>query len=119
MTDSDILEALEAQIRVSDAVGVKYCDGVPKWLFVKILDLIDRQKTEIERLNKEVDRLSQIVMYNDGVTEMKVAEAIQEFAERLKNKLTSCSKAIDGKSEYHICDFDIDNLVKEMERESE
>jgi hypothetical protein len=36
-----------------------------------------------------------------------------EFAERLKNKLTSCAKTIDGKHEYLICDSDIDNLVKE------
>ena len=48
-------------------------------------------KSEVETLAKEVDRLSQCVLYNDGVTEMLVEEAKQEvtreiFAEIEKNE---------------------------------
>ena len=56
------------------------------------LDLINRLQAENERLNKEVDRLSQVVLYNDSVTEMKVeeakAEAYKEFAELLIDKFS-------------------------------
>ena len=43
--------------------------------------------TEIERLNKENDRLSQCVMYHDGQIVDAKSEAIKEFAERLETAL--------------------------------
>ena len=46
---------------------------------LKNLDLINRQKAEIERLEKEVDRLSQCVMYHDG----QIADAIKELGEKV------------------------------------
>ena len=78
------------------------CNGCPLYsptincvivLPQKALELADRQRAEIERLNKEVDRLSQCVLYHDGIVsdlEKDVfnakAEAIKEFAERLIDK---------------------------------
>lgn len=41
---------------------------------------------ENERLNKEVDRLSQCVMYHDGHIVDAKSEAYKEFAERLHQK---------------------------------
>ena len=73
---------------------------------MKILDdamkIITGQKAEIERLQKEVDRLSECVVYHDG----HVADAIKEFAERLKSRLII----------YTHLNFNdvIDNLVNEM-----
>ena len=103
MTDNEIIKALEhcmnglcGDCAFADDKG--FCPS----LDALILDLINRQKAEIERFTFTYD-----------IKGIK-AKAIKEFAERLKNKLTSCSKTIDGKSEYLICDFDIDNLVKEM-----
>jgi hypothetical protein len=40
---------------------------------------IAEQKAEIERLNKEVDRLSQCVLYHDGQIADAKAKAIKEF----------------------------------------
>jgi hypothetical protein len=68
------------------------------------LALLREKDAEIERLNKEVDRLSQVVLYHDGQTEDLVkayqadvkmeiadarAEAITEFSERMEKSLTA------------------------------
>jgi hypothetical protein len=47
------------------------------------LDLINRQKAEIERLNKEVDRLSECVLYHDG----HIVDAIKEFVAEIEAEL--------------------------------
>lgn len=78
---------------------------------MKILDdaikIITGQKAEIERLQKEVDRLSECVLYHDG----HVVDAIMEFAERLKMKAHSYFLA----DLIWIVEFDdIDYLVNEM-----
>ena len=75
---------------------------------------------EVERLNKEVDRLSQCVMYHDG----QIIDAIKEFAERLTD--TICNKIEEssnnpGGDNYFITDVyeDIDNLVKELTKKND
>jgi FtsZ-binding cell division protein ZapB len=50
-------------------------------------------QAENERLNKEVDRLSQVVLYNNGVTEMKVEEAKAEAYKEVWGKLRSMCDA--------------------------
>ena len=74
------------------------------------LDLIKRQKSEIERLQKEVNLVS--ILYQDlqeRTDEIK-AEAYKEFAERLKHSF------FDNGYESPDVDFDyfVDNLLKEM-----
>lgn len=83
----------------------------------EVINLINRQKAEIERLNKEVDRLTQAVMHNDAITEMLISEARKEFAKRSKKKATyyRCRDGI----KYAVSISDIDNLLKEMDGESE
>ena len=44
---------------------------------------VEDKDAEIERLNKEVDRLSQLVLYNDG----RMVDTIKEFAERACDQL--------------------------------
>ena len=87
MTDNDSIKALKCCIELFYDNNV-WCDQTIEGLAddVKYIfdDLINRKQAEIERLNKEVDRLSQVVLYNDGVTEMKITEAVKEFAEILK-----------------------------------
>jgi hypothetical protein len=94
---------------------------------------INRLQAENERLNKEVDRLSQVVLYNDGVTEMKVeeakAEAYKEFAEKLNKEAENVGIDREGNFIYSDSDntpFEIydtvaewckdvtDNLLKEL-----
>ena len=80
--------------------------------YVKFLkDFINRQKAEIERLNKEVDRLSQIVLYHDGHIADAKAEATKEFAERIDTHFKG--SGIHWLYEV-ILKQRIDNLVKEM-----
>ena len=51
MTDNDIVKALDNEIfRNQNNTGNfrAYCDGVPKWILIESLDLINRQKAEID-----------------------------------------------------------------------
>lgn len=76
-------------------------------------DVIDEKKAEIERLGKEVDRLSQVVLYHDG----QIADAVKEFAERLKeNKIDIDVSFGYGKEHYTeaVAVVEIDRLVKEF-----
>ena len=55
---------------------------------------INRQKAEIERLNKENDRLSQVVLYHDG----EIADAIENFKDGLLEKAIATSNYFEIKS---------------------
>ena len=87
MTDNDIIKALTC----CTTKGSR-CVDCPAWVnidrsnckkfFRGAIDLIDRQKAEIERLKQEKDNL--IKTYAECQT-----EAIKEFAERLKQGLPS------------------------------
>ena len=88
------------------------------------LDLINRQKTEIERL-KECPKC--IYEYDGNTTEYCIqgpcsnfktvgqikSEAIKEFAERLKEKKQEVFTAVNDSS-YAVTVCKIDNLLKEM-----
>lgn len=78
-----------------------------QYVYADLSDIIRDKNAEIERLNKEVDRLSQIVLYHDGHIADARAEAIKEFAERLK-------KIAYKYFVYSVTVNEIDNLVKEM-----
>lgn len=108
-TDEEIIKALECHINAEDCAGCEMfgqCDEII--LTELVLDLINRQKSEIERLktenkiyieanqvigyqrdqrDKEIDELQKQI---DGldVRENKIkSEAYKEFAERLKSYL--------------------------------
>ena len=76
-----------------------------------LLDLINRQKAEIERLHKEVGYWEAETKEARADIDQAVAEAIKEFAERLKVKAGSIPQ-------YHFnllqVEDNIDTLVKEM-----
>ncbi len=145
MTDNEIIKALECCINIGERgctdcpaydTKIDDCVGIPwksildiinrlqaendklakDWSDITIekdelFDIAEKQKAEIERLNKEIDRLSQIILYHPG----QMADAIKDFAERLK-----------AKEAIHFCkcgepfvytdlfNGEIDNLVKEM-----
>ena len=48
---------------------------------------IKEQQAEIERLNKEIDRLSQCVMYHDGQIVDAKAEAVKAFVKKFEKKI--------------------------------
>lgn len=86
-----------------------YCSYGRELAIQEALDRINRQKAEIERLNKEVDRLSQCVLYHEG----QIVDAVKDFAERLKEEFWVNT---DNNGDINSClvPIIIDNLVKEM-----
>ena len=102
MTDEQIIKALEccrefSKQSCTECPYHNFGHGCLTECFKDALDLINRQKAKIEEF-ADIGK-----MYS----EVK-AEAIKEFAERLKEKAK--------KNEWNgtICGLDIDELVKEM-----
>ena len=109
-TDEEIVKALECC--GSSEERVTHCKGCPLYeygssmciqtVMCAALDLINRQKAEIERLHKHNTEMAR-KHYNDG---------IKAFAERLKTELTK------GSAVMRVSTLDvIDDLVKEMTEE--
>ena len=97
MTDNDIIKALECcskSSKLGDCIDNKCMllgeYGCSDWMDNKLLksalDLINRQKAEIERSQKEtIEQSLKQEMYRTTVEEVR-AEAITEFAEKVKEK---------------------------------
>lgn len=90
------------------------------------LALIRDITAENERLEREVDRLSQVVLYHDGITEMKVAEANADTVRKMQERLKACTECV-GESTvdnplaetYSVVREDtIDQIAREMMEES-
>ena len=124
MTDNEIIKALESELKSAEYVDSEYCDGVDLTLIKSAVDLIYRQKAEIERL-KECPKC--IYEYDGKTTEYCVqgpcsnfktveqikSEAIKEFAEKLKKRFYLCA----GRCVVNV--YHINNLVKEMVGDTE
>lgn len=139
LTDEDVVESLE---RCISTTTDKACTGCPfnkqnlcnmdQWVLERYaLDLIKRQKSEIERLKsandekfRQWDMLAEKTkthyanLYNEAKDKLK-AEAYKEFAERIKlsikaNVVETLCNDVRGvyKAEYVL--DDIDNLLKEL-----
>ena len=102
MTDNEIIKALECCIHDD----YDYCKECPylknkpchEGLIQDAFDLINRQKAEIERLERHTE------MYHEVR-----AEAVKEFAELLKEHIR------DYHPYYYVIDEEVvDNLVEEM-----
>lgn len=131
MTDNDIKKALKCC-----ADTTKGCEDCPfvqlecivdteNTLMKSALDLINRQQAEIERLGKELikQQLKNNMLY-ETAKEAK-SEAIQEFAERLKEgeayiigRSPTVNKDFEFKR-YVVFSDDIDHLAKEMTEEKQ
>ena len=119
MTDEQIIKALECSPLI-DIGGCRKIDA---------LSLINRQKAEIERLKElndvlETDNINanmnlEHIQYEVDLLKQEksavIAEAIKEFAEKLKEKSRMPLGTLYGKLVYLT---DIDNLVKEMTEET-
>lgn len=131
MTDNEIIKALEVCANNGDCEecainphhgNYGYCTS----LAIKAaLDLIKRQQAEIERLNhiraelsKEIDRLKEAANpYRLHYGALK-AEIAREFADRLTD--TADLTQLDSFNyAWLINQENIDNLLKEMEKEDE
>ena len=123
-TDEEIIKALEC----CKNCCCKQCDEQPD--FQEAIDLINRQKTDIEKLNIQLQELWKTASLYKAESEMwdnynknlltantalsneileAKAEAYKEFAERLKERKTQSTM------DKRICTNEmIDNLLKEM-----
>ena len=112
LTDNEIIKALECCSNDCDGSGCGNCplgDVYPDCeLDGQIIDLINRQKAEIERLNKANTSVVEHLKKARRQIKAAKAEAIKEFAERLKDKASDFEF---GKAVWVVY---IDNLVKEM-----
>ena len=133
MIDNEIIKALECCLKGCNAEG---CDDCP--LYEKVedceieipiiaLDLINRQKAEIERLKEVNAGLALGLLYNvvnndpvlrKEITAVAKSEAIREFAEKMKSTLSRLEANLSN-SAYKYVPLVIDNLVKEMTEENE
>lgn len=124
-TDEEIIEALDLCTQQNGSIP---CYDCPCWNddeqeckgidYTATLDLIKRQKAEIEKLNKKVEELSDVLSDTIKIrySEAKV-EAYKEFAERLKR---STVMAVMGNKIYAVTTSKgVDNLLKEMVGEEE
>ena len=115
LTNNETIKALEGAI-----LNAKGCDSkvwsIEIYKLENALDLINRQKAEIERLeeesaDKERAYTAEYYLRKELKTELKTAksEAIKEFIDELKNRVVN---------KYEYTDIrvfkEIDNLVKEM-----
>lgn len=114
MTDNEIIGCLK-NCRVGDCENCKalnVCDATFSF-HKEALDLINRQKAEIEELEKSLlkEKLRNNMLYEVG-NEIK-SVTIKEFAERLKETCYTYSD-ICGYQSTVVDVNQIDNLVKEM-----
>ena len=116
LTDAEIVKALECCIKPTSD-----CDNCPAHNVVDdencfdvvkqgALNLINRQKAEIERLNKEVEYWRVETKEARADIDQAVAEAYKEFAERFKKKLSQKYTT----SLWKVYCEEIDNLLKEL-----
>ena len=119
MTEKKALEVLKSwlQLAYQNADGTDECCVKLYEALQTVFALINRQKAEIERLQKEANLVSiQFQDLQERTDEIK-AEAYKEFAERLKEKsFQSFGNYGITRDVVEVCDMD--NLVKEMVSEN-
>ena len=133
MNHSDITRALDV-LKGWQILAYHNDDGADEdshelyWALAIVFKHINRQKAEIERLQEECDEawrdhadvaIKYDRLFDEAVTLSKRsrAEAIKEFAERLEDRIVHNDEIINRDS-WHITS-EINDLVKEMERERE
>lgn len=119
-TDEEIVRALKCHINAEDCVSCEMfgrCDEII--LTDIVLNLINRQKSEIERKNSFIENQNELISKLALAEKNARTEAYKEFAERIKmsikaNVVETLCNDVKGvyKAEYVL--DDIDNLLKEM-----
>lgn len=112
-TDEEIIEALECHINADDCESCGICGWCEEIILTKlVLDLINRQKAEIERLQKEANLVS--ILFQDlqeRINDIK-AEAYKEFAKRMSECCVSNNDL--SADAYLSVTTDINCILKEM-----
>ena len=93
MTDNEIMRALKSEIRIAEYVDNDFADNVSIALLKDTLDLINRQKAEIERLQKEVGLVS--IQFQD----------MQERQEESQAEIERLEKEVEDKEKTYNDEF--------------
>jgi uncharacterized protein YukE len=108
MTDNEIIKALEDLIENFDGKAVDF-------MTISVaLNLINRQRAEIEMLKSSAELWEGDARQFFNERQTIKAEAVKEFAERLKEHKHECGCNYRKKPVYAVTEEKIDNLVKEM-----
>ena len=112
MTDNEIIKALEIHINEFNETGISVDNNRLDKL---TLELINRQKAEIEKLKGST--IVSNIMESKRIKREAKAEAYKEFAERLNEEaqIADCFDSYNMVVGTHF----IDNLLKEMVGEEE
>lgn len=127
MTDEQIIKALECCMKTEFISDCAKCEMLAfdrkDTLIENALNLINRQKAEIEELRERISYLEKSIdcsrkEYNRLLQKLQQAksEAIKEFAERLKksDELYDSIRAIGNVNKIDCLIDTFDNLVEEM-----
>ena len=118
MTDNEIIKALECcngwDGRCLNCPLNREGTNCKEKLNSYALDLINRQKAEVERLNIELQSMRSAANSYKMHYETAKSEAVKDFVEKFKRKATIVHKTHSGKHWYEIDDDEIDNIFKEM-----
>ena len=125
MTDKEIVETLEKEIRLTEYVDSDY-SNVKLETIKSTLDLITRQQAEIERLKMENEILSinADTAFQDGLNEARdlyakeveneiKSEAVREFAERFEKEIKDVKFTL---GQFYEIQDAFKDIIKEMER---
>ena len=124
MTDNEIIKAFKLCVtndyfehNCKECSFKQFGDVCMDVLCRQVLDLINRQKAEIERLTVNMNAFGLGMKRESERADTARAEAIKEFAERLKENVFLADVSFGyGKEcwEDAVAVIEIDNLVKEM-----
>lgn len=117
MNDNDITKLLKVCSTASGCKSCRFADSTDcaGEVSAAALDLINRQKAEIERLTLENSKLAETNnALNYQIDTWSPSEAIKAFVERLKNKSDYCYFGNIDSLVYRILEKDLNALVEEM-----
>ena len=129
MTDNDIIKALECCYNIKENCDKCPCgfSSAEPACYDKIkkdaLDLINRQKAEIERLTVPQELIDDdfcgvVCEFAEELIEKAKAEAVKEFAEKVKKYCVDIIVFDDWCEESKLIDY-IEDLVNEMVGDSD
>lgn len=87
MTDKKIIKALESEIHLAEYADSSYADNVSLVLLKNALGLINRQQSEIDRLESIINTDNQMIKSLNKCYEISKTEAIKEFADSFDDEL--------------------------------
>lgn len=112
------MEKNEIVKKIGNLVFYGNLDEETESVLLSAIDLINRQKAEIERLQKEVNLVSILFQDLQEQTDEVKTKAYKEFVEKFEDKLLTYDFMSDGEyNGYYCSDVNkcIDETLKELE----